>query len=258
MPKEFSSVLEYIKKLDFTEKPDYDSIIESFREVLEREGMEEDGIFDWETSLSKSILKQKKTKKIKSSNSDSDDTEENSDSSSNSSGSSSMTSNSSSGSSSSESSSSSTGQEMAPYLKMLLKKGTKAEKRNNKKRPYDYDAGDKDNSSQENGKTPMSLDHFKFKKRLVLQNFNSNYGDAHIIRLFKPKASSNEESKLDISLPDIFTKRNLVSKSQLSSHRRGASLSTRQRDANPLPRLITSILKQDKLVVAKKPNYSFF
>ena len=47
MPKEFLELYEYSMNLQFEEKPDYEFMREKLRDVLRREGLSCDWIFDW-------------------------------------------------------------------------------------------------------------------------------------------------------------------------------------------------------------------
>ncbi|OZJ03280.1 Casein kinase I 1 [Bifiguratus adelaidae] len=46
-PEEFGIYLQYVRKLDFTEDPDYDFLRELFTRALRSAGQEEDGVYDW-------------------------------------------------------------------------------------------------------------------------------------------------------------------------------------------------------------------
>ena len=39
--------LRYVRRLDFFEKPDYDYLRKLFRDLFDRRGYENDGVFDW-------------------------------------------------------------------------------------------------------------------------------------------------------------------------------------------------------------------
>ena len=56
-PKEFTQFLNYTRKLKFDEKPDYQQLINNFRELFVRESFEFDFKYDW--ILKKQALKQR-------------------------------------------------------------------------------------------------------------------------------------------------------------------------------------------------------
>lgn len=47
LPKEFKYFIEYIKALSFTEKPDYDYLINLFAKLMQKQHLSNDQIFDW-------------------------------------------------------------------------------------------------------------------------------------------------------------------------------------------------------------------
>ena len=46
-PKEFRNLLSYSRKLQFEERPDYQKIIQMFREAFVRENFDFDFVYDW-------------------------------------------------------------------------------------------------------------------------------------------------------------------------------------------------------------------
>lgn len=46
-PEEFSKYLQYVRNLNFEEKPDYNYLRGLFRGLMQRNGFEDDGQFDW-------------------------------------------------------------------------------------------------------------------------------------------------------------------------------------------------------------------
>ncbi|XP_039291354.1 casein kinase I-like [Nilaparvata lugens] len=46
-PEEMANFLRYARKLDFFDKPDYDWLRRQFKDLFERRGYSDDGIFDW-------------------------------------------------------------------------------------------------------------------------------------------------------------------------------------------------------------------
>ena len=47
LPEEFQDYMQYVSTLAFNQKPKYDYLKELFGKMLEKEGMKEDGGFDW-------------------------------------------------------------------------------------------------------------------------------------------------------------------------------------------------------------------
>lgn len=47
MPEEYATMLDYVKKLEFSEKPDYMWLRGLFVGALNSRNLENDGIFDW-------------------------------------------------------------------------------------------------------------------------------------------------------------------------------------------------------------------
>ncbi len=47
LTQEFQLFLEYVRKLNFSERPDYELLRGMFREVMEAKGYRNDGVFDW-------------------------------------------------------------------------------------------------------------------------------------------------------------------------------------------------------------------
>jgi hypothetical protein len=48
-PSEFGEFLDYARHLEFTSQPDYEGWRSKFRELSERSGYANDGLFDWPT-----------------------------------------------------------------------------------------------------------------------------------------------------------------------------------------------------------------
>lgn len=46
-PKEFAAYFEYVRALDFHDKPDYSSLRSMFRKLFARSGFAYDNVFDW-------------------------------------------------------------------------------------------------------------------------------------------------------------------------------------------------------------------
>lgn len=46
-PEEMAMYLSYVRKLEFTEAPDYDFLRKLFRDLFVKKGFIDDGIFDW-------------------------------------------------------------------------------------------------------------------------------------------------------------------------------------------------------------------
>lgn len=46
-PEEFATYLRYVRRLDFFETPDYEYLRKLFIELFEREGLKDDGEYDW-------------------------------------------------------------------------------------------------------------------------------------------------------------------------------------------------------------------
>lgn len=46
-PEEMVTYLKYVRKLDFTETPDYEYLRKLFKDLYTKKGFAEDGIFDW-------------------------------------------------------------------------------------------------------------------------------------------------------------------------------------------------------------------
>jgi hypothetical protein len=53
-PAEFGEFLDYARRLEFTEQPDYEGWRSKFRELSERSGYTNDGLFDWSSTVSES------------------------------------------------------------------------------------------------------------------------------------------------------------------------------------------------------------
>ena len=47
LPGEFAAYFDYIRSLDFDEKPDYSYLRRIFRDLFVREGFDYDHVFDW-------------------------------------------------------------------------------------------------------------------------------------------------------------------------------------------------------------------
>ncbi|ODO00522.1 hypothetical protein L198_02840 [Cryptococcus wingfieldii CBS 7118] len=47
LPQEFITDLTYCRSLEYTQQPDYDHCRRPFRQVFEREGFKDDGVYDW-------------------------------------------------------------------------------------------------------------------------------------------------------------------------------------------------------------------
>ena len=45
--EEFATYLRYVRRLDFFETPDYDYLRKLFKDLLDRQGSVDDGVFDW-------------------------------------------------------------------------------------------------------------------------------------------------------------------------------------------------------------------
>ena len=52
-PKEFEQYLSYCRSLRFTDIPEYDYLRKLFRDLLFREGLSNDGVFDWDIEQQK-------------------------------------------------------------------------------------------------------------------------------------------------------------------------------------------------------------
>ncbi|ODN93518.1 CK1/CK1 protein kinase [Cryptococcus wingfieldii CBS 7118] len=50
LPEEFATYMTYCRSLKFDDEPDYDHCRGLFRQVFEREGFEDDGVYDWAAS----------------------------------------------------------------------------------------------------------------------------------------------------------------------------------------------------------------
>ncbi|XP_050498309.1 casein kinase I-like isoform X2 [Diabrotica virgifera virgifera] len=50
-PEEWATYLRYVRKLDFSETPDYDYLRKIFRDLYEKKGYSDDMVFDWTDSL---------------------------------------------------------------------------------------------------------------------------------------------------------------------------------------------------------------
>ena len=48
LPEEFPKLLNYARKLEFEQKPDYKKIKNMFKDYLENNGIEMDFVFDWD------------------------------------------------------------------------------------------------------------------------------------------------------------------------------------------------------------------
>ena len=49
LPGEFATLLDYARALEYDEMPDYSYLRNLFGDLLRREGLENDGAFDWHT-----------------------------------------------------------------------------------------------------------------------------------------------------------------------------------------------------------------
>ena len=47
LPVEYQLLVDYVKKLTFEERPNYDLLGDMFKEVMAAEDMDNDGVFDW-------------------------------------------------------------------------------------------------------------------------------------------------------------------------------------------------------------------
>ena len=47
LPIEFARILEYVRDIKFKEEPDYEYIFASLEAAMERNSIENDGIYDW-------------------------------------------------------------------------------------------------------------------------------------------------------------------------------------------------------------------
>lgn len=56
-PEEMATYLKYVRKLDFTETPDYDYLRKLFKDLYVKKGYAEDGIFDWTGKYNSEIEK---------------------------------------------------------------------------------------------------------------------------------------------------------------------------------------------------------
>lgn len=49
LPEEFVNIIEYVKKLTFTEKPDYQFLQKQLKDIAQREGFPLDTKWDWKS-----------------------------------------------------------------------------------------------------------------------------------------------------------------------------------------------------------------
>ncbi|KAJ8983931.1 hypothetical protein NQ317_008633 [Molorchus minor] len=64
-PEEMATYLKYVRNLDFAEQPDYDYIRKLFKDLFNKKGYQDDGVFDWTDRVSWLNTEERKSKQEK-------------------------------------------------------------------------------------------------------------------------------------------------------------------------------------------------